>query len=253
MSEVKQPNFVQHYKVNKNTTPTNETTFKITTTETSSLWLIHQQNNQVNYKYKPLPQQNLVVGTRPRNVMSETQGITLAKDKFNSQEKKHEKEPHTTDALDVACYFLYRVDREVGDTISPLKLQKLVYYAQAWSLALKDKPLFPEEIQAWVHGPVVYKIWDAYKEYRYSAIPLPSDPLPEFVDDQIEVLDEVWNAYGELSAKRLEQLTHSETPWIKARQGLNAGERSQNIISLDDMKSYYLSLVVEDGEEEQNS
>jgi uncharacterized phage-associated protein len=253
MLKVNPPNLIiQNYELNKDTTPTNETTFNITTTESSLLRLINQKKNQAYYKYRSLPQQNPVVTTKPRNVMLETQGRSLTKDKFNPQEKKekkHKEEPHTTDALDVACYFLYRVDREAGDTISPLKLQKLVYYAQAWSLALKDKPLFSEEIQAWVHGPVVYKVWDAYKEYKYSAIPLPSDPLPEFIDDQIEVLDEVWNTYGELSAKRLEQLTHSETPWIKARQGFAAGERSQNIISLDDMKSYYLSLVVEDGKE----
>lgn len=146
-------------------------------------------------------------------------------------------------ALDVARYFLYRVDRDAGDTISPLKLQKLVYYAQAWSLVLRDKPLFYEDIQAWVHGPAIYEVWDTYKDYQYGAIPEPEEELPEFEDDEIEVLEEVWNAYGELSAKRLENLTHSEAPWINARKGLEPAQKSSKVISHEDMKAYYASFL----------
>ena len=153
------------------------------------------------------------------------------------------------DALAVARYFLRRVDREAGDTISPLKLQKLVYYAQAWSLVFQNQPIFPEPIEAWVHGPVVYKVWSAYKNYKYSAIPEPEETLADFTDAQIEVLDEVWSAYGELSAKHLEQLTHSELPWLNARKGLNAGEKSNQTISHEDMKSYYAPLLVQDSEQ----
>jgi uncharacterized phage-associated protein len=145
--------------------------------------------------------------------------------------------------LDVAQYFIKRVDRESGDVISPLKLQKLVYYAQAWSLVLKDKPIFLDEIEAWVHGPVVHRVWEAYKDYRYESIPEPEEPLPNFTDEQLEVLDEVWEAYGELSAKRLESLTHSEPPWISAREGLGLGERPQKSMSLEEMKTYYSSLL----------
>lgn len=159
--------------------------------------------------------------------------------------------PHKgINALDIANYFLHKVDREAGDTISPLKLQKLVYYAQAWNLVLKDSPLFSEAIQAWVHGPAIYEVWDAYKQYKYSAIPEPQEPLPEFTDDQLDVLNEVWDAYGGLSAKQLETLTHSELPWVKARQGLDPGEKSRSQISLDDMKAYYSSLMVNTGGKE---
>ncbi|MBW4662192.1 MAG: DUF4065 domain-containing protein [Drouetiella hepatica Uher 2000/2452] len=178
------------------------------------------------------------------SVVSERKSVGL-----NKEAKNHE----GINALDIALYFLHCVDRDAGDTISPLKLQKLVYYAQAWSLALRSQPLFPEQIQAWVHGPVVYEVWDAYKKYKYGTIPEPDGGLPEFAEDQVEILDEVWNTYGELSAKRLEQLTHSEMPWINARQGLDPGERSQNIITQEDMRFYYSSLMVEDGNKEEAS
>jgi uncharacterized phage-associated protein len=143
-------------------------------------------------------------------------------------------------ALDVARYFLCLVDREAGDTISLLKLQKLVYYAQAWSLVFRGQPLFFQDVEAWVSGPVVR---DEYKAYKYSDIPANDRCEAEFDEDEIEVLEEVWNAYGELSAKHLAELTRSETPWLNARQGLEPAENSTKIISLDDMKSCYAPLV----------
>lgn len=151
------------------------------------------------------------------------------------------------DALDVARYFVCRVDRDAGDTISPLKLQKLVYYAQAWSLVLRGEPLFFQPIQAWPHGPVVYDVWNAYRDYKHTAIPqLDVCDLVDFTEDELDVLDEVWNAYGELSARQLENLTHSESPWIEARKGLDPSEKSQEVISHESMKSYYEKYVVED-------
>ncbi|HLO48870.1 MAG TPA: type II toxin-antitoxin system antitoxin SocA domain-containing protein [Kamptonema sp.] len=151
-------------------------------------------------------------------------------------------------ALDVARYFLCRLDREAGDTISPLKLQKLVYYAQAWSLVFRNHPLFDEDIEAWVHGPVVREVWKEYQDYKYSDIPESVDLSDiEFEEDEREVLEEVWSVYGELSAKRLEELTHSENPWIQARKGLEPAEKSTNIISHEQMKNYYASLGVGGG------
>ena len=151
-------------------------------------------------------------------------------------------------ALDVARYFLCRLDREAGDTISPLKLQKLVYYAQAWSLVFRKQPLFDQDIEAWVHGPVVREVWNEYQDYKYRDIPEPTDfGEINFAEDEIEVLEEVWSAYGEFSARHLEELTHSEKPWIEARKGLEPASNSTNIISHDRMKNYYGSLVDEVG------
>jgi uncharacterized phage-associated protein len=146
-------------------------------------------------------------------------------------------------ALDVAHYFLKRLDREAGDTMSPLKLQKLLYYAQAWSLVLNNQPIFPEDIEAWVSGPVVRKVWNEYQAYKYRDIPEPPEFNLEFDGEELEVLEEVWKTYGELSAKRLQELTHLETPWQNARQGLEPAEKSSNIISHTAMKSFYGNLV----------
>lgn len=149
-------------------------------------------------------------------------------------------------ALDVARYFLCKLDREAGDTISPLKLQKLVYYAQAWSLVFRNQPIFYQDIEAWVHGPVVREVWNEYQDYKYRDIPEPTDFIEiNFAEDEIEVLEEVWSAYGEFSARHLEELTHSEKPWIEARKGLEPASNSTNIISHDQMKNYYGSLVDE--------
>ncbi len=147
-------------------------------------------------------------------------------------------------ALDVAKYFLCRVDREAGDTISALKLQKLVYYAQGWSLVLRNEPLFLEDIQAWAHGPVVYEVWNHYKDYQHTDIPETEPCESDFSEDELEVLEEVWNTYGELSARQLENLTHSEQPWIEARKGLDSGAKSHEVISHETMKSYYEKYLV---------
>ena len=147
-------------------------------------------------------------------------------------------------ALDIARYFLCRVDREAGDTISPLKLQKLVYYAQAWSLVFRNKPLFFQDIEAWVSRPIICDVWDEYKPYHYRDIPPPEELEIKFAKDEVEVLEEVWDAYGELSARHLKELTHSETPWLNARKDLEPAQPSNNIISQSDMKAFY-SLMVE--------
>ena len=142
-------------------------------------------------------------------------------------------------ALDIAQYFLHRVDREAGDTISALKLQKLVYYAQVWSMVLRSQPLFPQPIEAWRFGPVVRDLWDTYKAYRYKAIPIPNNPLPPLDTSELEILDFVWGRYGELSAHQLSELTHSEPPWQVARDGLDTDEASDRIIPLDEMKTFH--------------
>lgn len=147
--------------------------------------------------------------------------------------------------LEVALYFLYCIDRDAEQLMSPLKLQKLVYYGQAWSLVFQDQPLFQEEIQAWTYGPVVHEVWSRYQQYRHKAIPEPDEALPQFLPDEIEVLEEVWNAYGDLDVKRLDELVRSELPWLNARKGLDPAERSYNVISHQDMKAYYSSLLVE--------
>lgn len=116
--------------------------------------------------------------------------------------------------LDVAKYFLTQADEEVGDLISNLKLQKLCYYAQGIHLAVFDKPLFEEPIEAWMHGPVCPLLYREYKQYGSSAIPIPQDAnLDVFTSEQLELLNEVYAVYGQFSAWKLRNMTHEEAPW----------------------------------------
>jgi len=124
-----------------------------------------------------------------------------------------------------------------------LKLQKLVYYAQAWSLALLRDKLFEEDFEAWAHGPVSPSIYRAYAGAGWN--PLCAEPERSaaiFREDQEELLEQVAEAYGAYSAKRLEAMTHSEAPWQSARGGLAPEARSQAKISKSEMAQFYKDL-----------
>ncbi len=115
---------------------------------------------------------------------------------------------------DIADYFLAKQDEESGDTISNLKLQKLVYYAQGYHLAIFDKPLFDEEIEAWAHGPVVPVLYHRFKEYGAASIPaIPNLDLSKFDDEVQGFLDEVYDVFNQFSGWTLRNMTHEELPW----------------------------------------
>jgi uncharacterized phage-associated protein len=121
---------------------------------------------------------------------------------------------------DVAKYFLAQTNEEAGDLMSNLKLQKLLYYAQGFHLALYDEPLFPESIEAWTYGPVVPEVYRAYKKYDSGAIPIPEDiDFSQYEQQSRELLDEVYSVYGQFSAWKLLSLIHEEEPWKNAREG----------------------------------
>lgn len=151
----------------------------------------------------------------------------------------------TLKAQDVGRYFLYLANQE-RKPITNKKLQKLVYYAQAWSLVLNNKKLFSEPIEAWVHGPAVRSLYIQYKKFGFEPIQEEIKPDSIKVSGKArELLDTVWNAYGKLDAGYLEMLTHSEKPWREAREGLQGSESSDNEISLKSMKSYYSEKMEE--------
>lgn len=148
-------------------------------------------------------------------------------------------------ADEFADWVLSKIDREAGDTISPLKLQKLLYYGQAWHLAIFNEPLFEERIEAWRHGPVVPSLYNKYREIcKNCDIPIESLPLQmvELIKESEELLTEVLSIYGEHSASYLEELTHSEQPWIEARGGLPPFVNSSNEISKLSMTSFYRQM-----------
>lgn len=149
----------------------------------------------------------------------------------------------------VAAYFLCRQDLEAGDPITHLKLQKLVYYAQAWSLALRLEPLFDEDFEAWVHGPALMSLYTYYADHGWNPLPIPQDFDSSSIDEEVRsFLDEVWQVYGGYSAKKLEQLTHSEQPWIEARKGCGPLDKSREIIRKESMQAYYRGLYEKDAE-----
>ena len=103
-------------------------------------------------------------------------------------------------AKDVAEYFLFKSEPEEEDYISNLKLQKLLYYAQGFNLAINGEPLFMEPIEAWTHGPVVKALYHEYKDYGAQNINRPEKiDLDEYDEEAKALLDEVWEVYGQYS------------------------------------------------------
>ena len=141
--------------------------------------------------------------------------------------------------FDVANFFLKIVDRDSGSTITPLKLQKILYYAQGYYLAKFDKPLFNEDFQAWAHGPANPAIYDKYKDYRFESIDEPEEELYDFDEDISLFLAHIWDDFGIYDGKYLEELTHNEFPWIKARKGYEPGQKCEVVIKKEDMKEFF--------------
>ncbi|CDF86372.1 phage-associated protein [Pseudomonas knackmussii B13] len=143
-------------------------------------------------------------------------------------------------SVDVAKFFLAQSNEEAGDLVSNLKLQKLVYYAQGFHLAVYDQPLFDDVIEAWTHGPVVPTVYHHYKAYGSGSIPAPADfNLEVFRPEQVELLNEVQQIYGQYSAWRLREMTHEEAPW---RDHFKAGEMSREIPA-ESMQRFFKTLV----------
>ena len=131
---------------------------------------------------------------------------------------------------------------ETGSCLTNLKLQKLLYYAQGWHLAIFDKPMFADKIEAWVHGPVVPSIYRRFK--AHAAKPIDCQPEKPTMDKDVrDFMQELCSVYFARDAYELELMTHREEPWIKARKGLRADVNSSNIITTSDMKSYFKSLM----------
>ncbi|HOX41197.1 MAG TPA: DUF4065 domain-containing protein [bacterium] len=141
---------------------------------------------------------------------------------------------------DVANFFI-ALANETGDIITNLKLQKLVYYAQAWYLANYKKPLFDEDFEAWIHGPVIPDLYHKYKSFGYSPIETKIDfSSVENLDSTVkEFLAEVAKIYMTHGAYELEAMTHQEQPWIDARDGCEPDENCSNVIPKKSMMEFY--------------
>lgn len=124
-----------------------------------------------------------------------------------------------------------------GSWMSAMSLQKLLYYCQAWHLAVTDEPLFSERIKAWKDGPVVPQVWAVRKEpetRRASA----QDPVALDAETS-DLIDLVLRAYGSMSGDELSALTHAELPWSDSRAGLEVDAPSSTAISNESMAAFY--------------
>ena len=138
--------------------------------------------------------------------------------------------------------FLYAtyILAKCGD-ITPLQLQKMLYYTQACSIIFYNKFAFTDECEAWVHGPVYRNVYEKYKDYKYDAIPQPLK-VPELMSQETTILDLVIEYFGKYSGKVLENFTHKELPWLRAREGLSENESSNRIIDNNLIFSYFTDV-----------
>ena len=141
-----------------------------------------------------------------------------------------------TSVLNVAQYIL----AEQG-SMTTMKLQKLVYYCQSWSLVRDEKPLFDDRIEAWASGPVVPNLYNVHKgQFEIDSI---EGGQPDKLEDyERTTIDTVLNLYGEKPAQWLSDLTHMENPWKEARKGKRPGQNCQKEITHAAMVEYYSSL-----------
>jgi uncharacterized phage-associated protein len=138
------------------------------------------------------------------------------------------------DIFEVANWFLST------EPTTQMKLQKLCYYAQAWSYALYNKPFVDDEFQAWAQGPMSPTLYDKYKDCGIDCLH-PDAPVTDFCTEDAVLLVSVWKTYGEYTGNALEALSQTEPPWIKAR---NSHEHPITAISPQDMQDYFRSIFI---------
>ena len=139
---------------------------------------------------------------------------------------------------DVAKYILHK-----KGCVSTWKLEKLCYYAQAWALAWTERPLFEENFQAWVNGPVCPELFQLHKgKFMIAESDLNIGNIAGLSNDEQETIDIVLEHYGNLDAYQLRELSHSEDPWKRARGKTKDNCASNAIISKESMGEYYGSL-----------
>ncbi|MEM9541264.1 MAG: type II toxin-antitoxin system antitoxin SocA domain-containing protein [Cyanobacteria bacterium P01_E01_bin.42] len=170
--------------------------------------------------------------------MNETETLALS-----------QRDRQTITAREVADYFL-SIARESDRPINIYKLQKLTYYAQAWYLGLYELPLFEEDFQAWVHGPILPELFKIKRDWQ----PITQfSQKPNFPLDVQEFLEEVWQVYGEHNSEELERMTCSESPWQNVRKNLPRDEPCHKIIPKISLHQYYSRRAEEEEEPDQES
>jgi uncharacterized phage-associated protein len=149
-------------------------------------------------------------------------------------------------AQEIAEWIVRHSWNDLGAPLDPMSLEKHIYYAQSFFLALHDRPLFPDEILAWQKGPVVPEVWQKYSIYGGGPIILDdgSSELPQEIEAHLR---QIVSFFGRYTGILLSAATHLEEPWSEARHGIPEGRASGVVISQLAMKTYYRNLT-DDGE-----
>jgi uncharacterized phage-associated protein len=146
---------------------------------------------------------------------------------------------------DACDYIIVRLTED-GGFLNVLKLHKLLYYCQAWSLAFGRGPLFPQnDFQAWVHGPVSRAVYDRFvlNKAMYTPVAM-ADVRQDFnpmalAEEDRGLINSILEVYAPLSGDQLEEMTHTEEPWIEARAGVPPSARCENSIRNETMQRFY--------------
>ena len=150
-------------------------------------------------------------------------------------------------AISIAKWFLAKNRSEADECkdnfLTPMQVQKLLYFAQGYFLGCYGKPLFSDEIKAWRYGPVVPEVYNAYSAFGGKGIDVICSINPhEFNAEEIRTLEIVYEKYSQYSGIKLSQITHEPgSPWSETKR--------KETISLDKMRSYYEDYMLSEEEE----
>lgn len=143
-------------------------------------------------------------------------------------------------AIDIAKKLIYKAQEDEpngGERLTNLKLQKMLYYQQGYHLAAFGTPLFEEEVEAWMYGPVVPCVYDVYSQYGSETLPETDNPI-ELLEEEEILFNQVYQAYRDFSAIGLMNRTHNEQPWLQALP-----HDRGTVISNESMKSYFMTQL----------
>lgn len=140
--------------------------------------------------------------------------------------------------VDVASHIL----KNFGP-MTPMKLQKLVYYSQAWHMVWEEKVLFDDEFEAWANGPVCRSLYRSHRrEYHLGQDYFDRYNPKELPVEEIESIDAVCEHYSQFTAQQLSDKTHQEAPWLIAREGYDLGQSCEEVITKASIHEYYSGL-----------
>ncbi len=159
----------------------------------------------------------------------------------NSSAKSLEVRYGLPTAVDIARYLIQLAASETEpEFLTHMRLQKLLYYVQGWSLALRSRPAFFERIEAWAHGPVVKSVYPEFASFGDQPIPNEDVPLPQgLLSDDPEFINAVWEAYKGYSATSLRTMTHEERPWRDARGNCDPADRCDSEITQEALRTFF--------------